>query len=623
MASRNLEGVDHRIAPGATWRAAVAVLLLTPLVLLAAMFAWLAVAQGTWRLWSVVVHEDGRRTFADTLFYFRHFLREVPVTALYAAMSAAALWTYGPATRSSPSAAAVRAWAGAAALALVVIAAVAAAYQSGAETALWDLLQAYLRDDEWAHGSHWRAHVLSSWGYLAAAVVAAVALGPLLGGGYVRPRPIRRARGIGGCVAALVLLTVLCGPSWQPVSDARTIGHAARELATHVLITLPLSFGILLGLSRPPPADAGGAAARPPPDVIAALAIGLVVALFLVASTLATGAVGAARPAIPASSLVAAHAFEHALDYLWLALLCTWLAGLKRGISRGGTEPRRIHGRARGRKVISVLAFDGAQSMMTRRAFTALASLAGLGALVPPEALPRAIRRLALPPANAREPLLMRIVAVVAKLDRGELSPEAFVREVQARFAETALPAELHAELAAPPPGNAVHVVWSSSEGDRQRMLMLFFIPPATAVPAHAHHDVASAQCVVRGRVRVRQYERVRRIDPHTLGLRPVTDRVLVPGQAILTTERLDNVHWFGAETEPAVVINYALNGGFRDTFDPPGSRPVGRYYVDPTTADHIDGLIAAPELAAEAAHAQFAGHALSEFASPLAMGTV
>ena len=169
---------------------------------------------------------------------------------------------------------------------------------------------------------------------------------------------------------------------------------------------------------------------------------------------------------------------------------------------------------------------------------------------------------------------------------------------------------------------NTVQGVWNAADGGRQRLLMLFFIPPRNAVPAHAHHEVASAQCVVRGSVRVRQYDRARRLDPHTLALQPVSDRMFAAGETILTTERLDNVHWFGAEDVAAVVVNYSLNGGLRDTFDPPDSRPAGRYYLDPTTAKRVDGLIVAPELGSDDAHARFAGHALSEFATPTAVRT-
>ena len=259
--------------------------------------------------------------------------------------------------------------------------------------------------------------------------------------------------------------------------------------------------------------------------------------------------------------------------------------------------------------------------MLTRRSFTVLASLAGLGALVAPAALSRVVRRLRIGSTDAHEPMLDRIERLVGRLDRGELSPEAFLREVQARFDETDLPAELQDHLTAAPPGNAILAVWSASEANRTRALMLFLLPPASAVPAHAHHSVASAQCVVRGNLWVRQYERVRRLDPLTLALRPVSDRRFAAGETFLTTERLANVHWFGAEAEAAVVVNYSLNGGFGNTFDAPDSRPVGRYFVDPTTRDRIDDLIAAPELESDEAHARFASHALSDFANPLRTG--
>ncbi|MEO8602799.1 MAG: hypothetical protein ABI629_09500 [bacterium] len=253
--------------------------------------------------------------------------------------------------------------------------------------------------------------------------------------------------------------------------------------------------------------------------------------------------------------------------------------------------------------------------MVSRRAFTLLAALAGLGALLPRRALAEGIGALAPAAAARREPLLAALEALVGRFDRGEISAEQFVADVQARLAATDLPAALADYLDPAAGGERIDVVWHDTVDNQARALMLFFIPPGHAHPPHAHHQVASTQCVVRGTVRVRQYARVARLDPHTLTLRPVRDRTLTPYGAILATEQLDNVHWFGAETEPAIVLNYSLNGGIRDTFDAPRTRGVGRYYLDPTGAVR-DGVIVAPQISEEAARARFASQPLSAFAS-------
>ena len=251
--------------------------------------------------------------------------------------------------------------------------------------------------------------------------------------------------------------------------------------------------------------------------------------------------------------------------------------------------------------------------MASRREFVLLAASAGLGGLVAPAWLPRAVRALQPSPTALRERLVQQLDALADKLERGELDAEAFVREARARLDDTALPAAIEDRLAGAPRGDVVEGLWHEKRGPQQRMLMLFFIAPGHSHPPHAHHDVASVQMVVRGTIDARQYARERRLDPRTLALRPVADRRLGPGDVILTTERIDNVHWFGAVDQPAVVLNYSLNGGLRDLVEPDARRGPGRYFVDPTAAPS-DGLIVAPHLSEAEADARFADRPLRAF---------
>ena len=78
-------------------------------------------------------------------------------------------------------------------------------------------------------------------------------------------------------------------------------------------------------------------------------------------------------------------------------------------------------------------------------------------------------------------------------------------------------------------------------------------------------------------------------------------------------TERKDNVHWFGAEKDPAIVFNFNASGTKETTFDPIVSRKPGRYYVDPVSPVE-DGRIVARHLSKEEAHGRFERHPLSFF---------
>ncbi|HKQ72895.1 MAG TPA: hypothetical protein VJ810_04145 [Blastocatellia bacterium] len=251
-----------------------------------------------------------------------------------------------------------------------------------------------------------------------------------------------------------------------------------------------------------------------------------------------------------------------------------------------------------------------------RRRFILLSAVAGLAAIASPYVVPRLLRRFELTPDLYRGPLLDKIDELVGRLDRREITQEQFVNEVHRRYNDVDLQAEFNEWLGDSPENRVNRELYRQSDRlkGRKRTLTLFYIPPRRSHPPHAHHNAASVQCVLKGNAQVRQYERVARHDPRTIKLLPVSDVILRPYESILMTEYERNVHWFGSDDRPAVVLNYSINGGFNDTFDAQNQRPIGRYYVDPTVGDSEGRLILAPEIGVEAAHDKFSPHAIREF---------
>ncbi|HXJ35104.1 MAG TPA: hypothetical protein VMS22_13820 [Candidatus Eisenbacteria bacterium] len=288
-------------------------------------YLWLALDHGTPWLLGTVVHEGGRYTLAQTILYWRHFLRELPVVALYAAASVAAATVYGPRCTSAPSRA-VRILALAAAVALVAGAWMAAAREWGADVARREVLQSYLRDDDApVAGIHWGYHLLSTLAYVAAAVVLGVLVQRLLDGRARTPRRAARMVWLGGVGVATVVLTILCGGlPLDTLADPRHLGHQAREAATHLVVTLPLAFAVLLAVGRWQPDRSPSRASSA--DLAIALASGALLLAYLAIGAIVTGAARAARPDARLSALIAAHDFEHTLDYLLVALLVVGLA---------------------------------------------------------------------------------------------------------------------------------------------------------------------------------------------------------------------------------------------------------------------------------------------------------
>ena len=280
-------------------------LLVAPLALVALAYAWLAVAHGTPWLWNVVVHEGGHYTLGTTILFMRHFLREIPVDVAMALVLAAAIRTVTPAPIPVR-----RTWFVGIAIVLMGAAFAVSAAQEGWWEALRDLLQYRTRDDDTRYGSHWRFHFLSTiWFAAAAPLLAGLTLG--------RPGPVRAnpesRRLLMAAWGWVALLTLAFGIGVEPFTSARYIGHQAREILTHGLITLPLVFAVcvLVGKLQSPQEASGG---HPAVQVSTWLAV-VAIPVFLVIAFSGASLEGSAQLESGLSGVVAAHVFEHTLDY--------------------------------------------------------------------------------------------------------------------------------------------------------------------------------------------------------------------------------------------------------------------------------------------------------------------
>lgn len=300
-------------------------------VLLAA-WVWLAVEHGTPWLWNVIVHESGNYTLGQTVLYFRHFLREVPTLFAIALFAIAA---YGvpivPAAerertrRRRPYYA--LGIAGAAAMVVVAFAEVAAEF--GTASAVRNLMQYHTRDHLISYGSHWRFHWLSTlWLGLASSLCARSAARWL---GAPSPSDTETGRLLTAVAWGWFLgLSLVFVPSAEPFLDPRYIGHQAREILTHSLVTLPVGLGLLALCLR---AHGCGAGHRQPsmPISLPCVAAVLAIPLYLGLATVLGGAIAHGQTAGGLAAMVAAHFFEHALDYLFVGMLCAGAYGLLLG----------------------------------------------------------------------------------------------------------------------------------------------------------------------------------------------------------------------------------------------------------------------------------------------------
>lgn len=205
--------------------------------------------------WNAVVHEDGKRTLLETVFYFEHAAGELPLdTLLAAAVAGSALYFY-PANRSIPVSDGK--YPGSllpmfAASTLIVIGVIlgGALLAVGSRSLVDYLGQMYTRPGAalvW--GSHWRYHLLER--------LATMLLGFSMTGCYrmfaeeFGRLPGRRGSS-GLFVGALLvfgILTWLFGLHEDSFRNPIFLGHQARELLTHTLVTLPLAVGACLWIA--------------------------------------------------------------------------------------------------------------------------------------------------------------------------------------------------------------------------------------------------------------------------------------------------------------------------------------------------------------------------------------
>lgn len=136
----------------------------------------------------------------------------------------------------------------------------------------------------------------------------------------------------------------------------------------------------------------------------------------------------------------------------------------------------------------------------------------------------------------------------------------------------------------------------------------LFAFESGHAIIPHAHHNLASAFWVLAGRFRGRHFDRIRD-DPDAVIIRPTDDRSFQPGDGAAISDQRNNVHWFTALEDDALLFNVSV------TIPEPlrgrsgsSARSTGRIYLDPDGEALADGLIRAPRASVSLLRAKYDG---------------
>jgi hypothetical protein len=223
-----------------------------------------------------------------------------------------------------------------------------------------------------------------------------------------------------------------------------------------------------------------------------------------------------------------------------------------------------------------------------------------------------------LPDVDAYQgPLAVESLRLIEEIRARRITPDTFQARIRALHASLDLPRLLRDWIDRALEEQKDQILNQKTLPDLAHTLQLLYLEPREVHPPHCHHNLISTQVVLSGRVYVREYDRVARVDEDTILLRLRTDRWFRVGDTMQTTEVDRNAHWFAADDQPAVMLNFYIHGYQDWTFDPKGSRPKGRRMLDPTLAAQGDGLILGKEIPLEEGYVRFGNKPIESFPIP------
>ena len=204
---------------------------------------------------------------------------------------------------------------------------------------------------------------------------------------------------------------------------------------------------------------------------------------------------------------------------------------------------------------------------------------------------------------------------IILGLYRGELDADEYLSQTLDFFGRRNAIAVLNAYKNQALTGDSQLELLRRHIDDCRYTILLYRVDENEVHPPHHHFNVISTQVVIQGKLRLREYDRVRREGDGTLILRLVRDELIGEGASFQASEWKRNVHWFQAVDGPALIFNTNARGFEPETFDHEDAG-FGRRYIDPT-AFITDDEIRAEEFSDKEAKAKFSNRSLDSFPTP------
>jgi len=318
-------------------------------IVLLCAFVIICIHTGTIWPWTRVVHEDGRHTLIGTILYFEHATRELPLDVILGvAIGGCAYFAFPPTPDDQESGTARRVLTLALMTVMVIaIILVGTAAKGGTTLVLDELLQNRTRFGvPLEFGSHWRYHLLER----IAMILCSVGIAGMLRLLSDAHPAVNGRRGLAIAAASIGIyigLTFVFSHGYlffelrQPFRDPQYLGHQAREVLTHALVTVPVAWGVcmlLLPNWKPElPAKSTFQILSMSPTIAATIiagAAGILLATYVCVAAWMAGAVSHGQTTDPVT-LIFPHFFEHSFTYVLVSLVAALIyAGAASSIVR-------------------------------------------------------------------------------------------------------------------------------------------------------------------------------------------------------------------------------------------------------------------------------------------------
>ncbi len=316
----------------------VKTIFIVPPILLIGAYVKMAFFYQTPWLFNTIVHENGKYTLFETIFYFSHFNWEMLGKAVYSLLLVGVFYFYGNRQTGGGNRTAVpqsRIWIGGLLVFIIfALTIVMTIRKIGLNETMYGFLQ--FRTSEikpLLFGSHWRNHFLSNIVLFSASAFLVLLYRVTCCGGWVKRRFMYLFYVSWGI---FILLTIFFGFTDDSFKTPSYLGHQLREIfGTDLSITMLLAISVLIRLERK--YDKGNTTAdnepiqcNSAPHLLGWIIPVVLISAFIVFSVLSLD-ISREMSKLPgakkwsALDIFAWHFYEHSLDYAFVVSLVYFL----------------------------------------------------------------------------------------------------------------------------------------------------------------------------------------------------------------------------------------------------------------------------------------------------------